>query len=167
MAMPENQPGAEGEKLSPEEQKYVEQLQQARELQQAYLQQAFKWLIDYVAGYFPEDQLAMEDQGPDVHFIHIVMEKGEPYGVLVYRLPKFPDKKAFYKDLAGEYREELKVPEVLFVDSETGKFEGDAVQEGDEPCFEVPAEKLTGKIRELREELKRRSRLRKLRESLG
>jgi hypothetical protein len=152
--------------LSPDEKKWMEELQQAREAQTAYLQEAFRWLIDFVASYFPEDQLAMEDQGRDVHFLHIVNEKSGPQGVLVYRLPKFPDKAVVYKEMAEDYREEMKVPEVLFVDAETAKFEADAIVENDALCFEIPAEKLTAKIRDLREELKRRARLRKLRESL-
>lgn len=154
------------EDLSPEEKKWVEELRQAREAQTAYLQEAFRWLIDFVASYFPEDQLAMEDQGRDVHFIHVVNEKSGPLGVLVYRLSKFPDKAAVYKEMAEDYREEMKVSEVLFVDTETAKFEADPVVENDTLCYEIPAEKLTAKIRELREELKRRARLSKLRETL-
>jgi hypothetical protein len=141
-------------------------MKQAQEMEQAYLRQTFKWLIDYVTSYFPEDQLAMEDQGNDVHFIHVVVEKGAPLGVLVHRLPKFPDKKEMYKALSEDYREQLKVPEVLFVDSETGNFSDAPIAEGDSEYYEVPAEKLTSHLRELREELKRRGRLRQLRESL-
>jgi hypothetical protein len=152
--------------LSPEDQKLVAQLKEAQEIQQAYLRQAFRWLIDYVASYFPEDQLAMEDQGRDVHFLHVVLEQGKPLGVLVYRLPKFPDKEALYKDLSEEYRGELGMPEVIFVDAETGKFEGDAVSEGDRIHYEIPAENLTTRIGTLRDELKRRARVRQLRESV-
>jgi hypothetical protein len=163
----ENLPeGAEMPELSPEEKQYVERMKQAQEMEQAYLRQTFKWLIDYVTSYFPEDQLAMEDQGSDIHFIQVVVEKGAPLGVLVHRLPKFPDKKEMYKALAQDYREQLKVPEVLFVDSETGNFPDAPVSEGDADYYEVPAEKLTTRMRELREELKRRGRLRQLRESL-
>jgi hypothetical protein len=163
----ENLPeGAEAPELSPEEKQYVERMKQAQEMEQAYLRQTFKWLIDYVTSYFPEDQLAMEDQGNDVHFIHVVVEKGAPLGVLVHRLPKFPDKKEMYKALSEDYREQLKVPEVLFVDSETGNFSDAPIAEGDSEYYEVPAEKLTSHLRELREELKRRGRLRQLRESL-
>jgi hypothetical protein len=163
----ENLPnGADAPELSPEERQYVERLKQAQAMEQAYLQQAFKWLIDYVAAYFPEDQLAMEDQGNDIHFIQVVVEKGAPLGVLVHRLPKFPDKKEVYKALAEDYREQLKVPEVLFVDSQTGQFPDVAIAEGDEAYYEVPTEKLTSRMLELREELKRRGRLRQLRESL-
>jgi hypothetical protein len=119
-----------------------------------------------VASYFPEDQLAMEDQGHDIHFIQAVVENGKPLGVLVHRLPKFPDKKEVYKALAEDYREQLKVPEVLFVDSETGIFPDAPLAEGDSDYYEVPADKLTSRLRELREELKRSARLRQLRESL-
>jgi len=156
----------EAPELSPEERQYVERLKKAQEMEHAYLQQAFKWLIDYVTSYFPEDQLAMEDQGNDIHFIQVVVEKGVPLGVLVHRLPKFRDKKEVYKALADDYREQLKVPEVLFVDSETGNFPDTPLAEGDSDYYEVPAEKLTSRLRELREELKRRGRLRQLRESL-
>jgi len=124
--------------LSPEDQKLVAQMKEAQEIQQAYLRQAFRWLIDYVSNFFPEDQLAMEDQGRDVHFLHIVMEKGKPLGVLVYRLPKFPDKEALYKDLAEEYRGELGMPEVLFVDTETGKFGGTRSPKGTRSTLRYP-----------------------------
>jgi 2'-5' RNA ligase len=155
--------GKEGEGLTPEERELEEGLRRAQEAQQAYLQQTFRWFVEFVATYFPEDQLAMEDQGRDVHFLQVVTDKGIPQGVLVYRFPKFPDKQAFYREMADGYREDLQVPEVLFVDAETGRFEGDPVAEGEEPYLEVPAEKVTGRIRGLREELMRRARLRKLR----
>lgn len=162
---PLSEGGAEKE-LSPEEKQFMERMKQAQAMEQAYLQQTFKWLIEYVATYFPEDQLAMEDQGSDVHFLQVVVENGQPEGVLVFRLPKFPDKKEMYKALVEDYREQLKVPEVLFVDAETSAIPDAPITESDAPYYEVGSDKLTGKLRELREELKRRARLRRLRESL-
>jgi len=156
----------EPENLGEEEKELVEQLKAAQESQQAYLQQAFQWLIQFIASYFPEDQLAMEDAGPDVHFIHMAMEGGKPLGALVYRFRKVPDKKAYFSELEEEYRKELEVPEVLFVDSESSRFNPPETLEVPEPFVEMPAEKLTGKIRELREELKRRAKIRQLRQSL-
>ena len=163
---PEGIPEEELAKLSPEDRKLVEQMREAQEIQQAYLRQAFRWLIEHVSGFFPEDQLAMEDQGRDVQFLHMVREQGKPVGVLAYRLPKFQDPDALARDMAEEYREELGMPEVIFVDTSTGRFEGDEVTEGERLRFEIPAEKLKARIAPLREELKRRSRLRQLRESL-
>jgi hypothetical protein len=52
------------------------------------------------------------------------------------------------------------------VDSETGTFPDAPLVEGDADYVEIPAEKLTSHLMELREELKRRGRLRQLRESL-
>ncbi|HVM33313.1 MAG TPA: hypothetical protein VMU88_09290 [bacterium] len=143
-------------------------LRALQEAQQAFLEQSFKWLIDFVGSYFPEDQLALEDAVTDVHFLHRVVEGGKPLGALVYRFRKIQDKKAYFNDLAQDYREGLEVPEVLFVDSETADFAPPApgALEGDEALFEIPAAQLTAKLRELREELKRRARLRQLRESL-
>ena len=156
----------EPENLNEEEKELVEQLKAAQASQQAYLQQAFQWLIQFISSYFPEDQLAMEDAGSDVHFIHMAMESGKPLGALVYRFRKVPDKKAYFSELEEEYRKELEVPEVLFVDSESSRFNSPETLEVPDPFIEIPGEKLIGKIRELREELKRRSRLRQLRESL-
>jgi len=148
------------------EQEMEEQLKAFQESQQIYLEQAFKWLIDFVASYFPEDQLAIEDVVTDIHFIHSVVEKGKSLGVLVYRFRKVQDKKAYFNELKEDYREGLKAPEVLFVDSETSQFQAPATLESEESVFEIPPDQLTGKMRELREELKRRVKLRQLRESV-
>ena len=164
MAGPENNP------VEPEltEAQLEEQMKAFQVSQQIYLEQSFKWLIEYVASYFPEDQLALEDVVTDVHFLHTVVEGGQPLGALVYRFRKVQDKKAYFKDLGQDYREGLGVPEVLFVDSETADFEppASASFEGEEAVFEVSPKHLTSKMRELREELKRRARLKRLRESL-
>jgi hypothetical protein len=160
-------PETEGpESLSPEDKELAEQLKNLQAAQQAYLEQTFQWLIQFVASYFPEDQLAMEDAGSDVHFLHMVTEGGERLGALVYRFPKIPDKKAYFSEIEEEYRKGLEVPEVLFVDSETSKFNVPDTLESGELFVEIPSEKLTGKIRELREELKRRGRIRQLRDSI-
>lgn len=148
------------------EKEMEEQLQAFQVSQQVYLEQTFKWLIDFVSSYFPEDQLAIEDVVTDIHFIHSVVEKGSPLGALVYRFRKVQDKKAYFEELREDYREGLGVPEVLFVDSETSRFEGPATLEAQEGIFEIPPEQLTAKMRELREELKRRAKIRQLRESL-
>ncbi|MGH7739399.1 MAG: hypothetical protein ACREL1_04560 [bacterium] len=134
--------------------------------QQAFLEESFKWLIDFVTGYFPEDQLALEDAVTDVHFIHNVVEDGKPLGALVYRFRKVQDKGAYFADLRNEYQEGLDVPEVLFVDSETTPAAPPVSLEGDAAFFEIAPRDLTAQIKNLREELKRRSRLRQLRESL-
>ena len=68
--------------------------------------------------------------------------------------------------MAREVREELQVPEVMFVDTETSRFEAPAALPEGEPFVEMPADSLCGRIRELREELKRRVKLRSLRDSL-
>jgi hypothetical protein len=143
-----------------------EQLKAFRYSQQVYLERTFKWLIDYVASYFPEDELSIRDMDMEVHFIHQVMEAGKPLGGLVYRFRKFVDKKDYFKEMAEDYQEGLKLPEVLFVDSETSRFEPSPVVEAEWAYLEIPADKLTGKIRELRDELKRRSKVRQLRDSL-
>src|SRR6185369_14472469 len=115
-------PETEGpESLSQEDKELAEQLKNLQVAQQAYLEQTFQWLIQFVASYFPEDQLAMEDAGSDVHFLHMVTEGGKRLGALVYRFPKIPDKKAYFSEIEEEYRKGLEVPEVLFVDSETSK----------------------------------------------
>ncbi len=134
--------------------------------EQIYLEQSFKWLIDYVASYFPEDQLVVEDVVTDVHFIQSVVEGGKPLGALVYRFRKVQDKKAYFNDLREEYKEGLGVPEVLFVDSETQTFAAPAALDSESGIFEIPPKEITSKLRELREELKRRAKVRQLRESL-
>lgn len=148
------------------EEEMEEQLKAFQHSQQVYLEQTFKWLIDFIASYFPEDQLAIRDMDLEVHFVHQVMEGGKPLGALVYRFRKFVDKKDYFKELSGDYQEGLKLPEVLFVDTETSRFDPPESLEGQEAYIEMPGDKLTGKIRELREELKRRARLRLLRQSL-
>ena len=60
----------------------------------------------------------------------------------------------------------MELPEVFFVDSETSKFDEPENREWEGNFAEIPSDKLTGKIRELREELKRRSKLRQLRQSI-
>ncbi len=160
----EHQRDHEGPELSEEEME--EQIKAFQQSQQVYLEQTFKWLIDFIASYFPEDQLAIRDMDLEVHFVHQVIEAGKPLGALVYRFRKFVDKKDYFKEMAGDYKEGLKLPEVLFVDTETSKFEPPESLEGDGPYVEMPGDKLTGKIRELREELKRRARLSLLRQSL-
>jgi len=148
------------------EKEMQEQIEKIQEQQKMFLEREFGWLINFVASYFPEDKLALEDALSDVHFIHLVVEGGKPQGALVYRFPKVLDKTAYFQEIGEEYREGLGVPEVLFVDSQTAKFEPSASLEGEGNLLEIPHEKLTGKIRDLREELKRRTRLRQLRESL-
>jgi hypothetical protein len=141
----------------------LEELQAA---QQAYLEEAFRWLIEFIASYFPEDSLAVEDAGPDVHFLHTVTEGGKPCGALVYRFRKVLDKKAFFGEIEEEYREGLGVPAVLFVDSETQAFEAPADLGVEGNLLEVPREKLTARIRDLREEVKRRAKVEQLKKSL-
>lgn len=151
----------------PTEEEIQEQIKNFQATQQVYLQQSFKWLIDFVSSYFPEDQLAMEDAITDVHFIHTVTEGGKMLGALVYRFRKVQDKKGYFTEIAKDYQEALGVKDVLFVDSETSEFNMPASLEVEGNLLEIPREKLTGKIRELREELKRRGRLRSLRESMS
>lgn len=139
-------------------------LEQFQAAQQAYLEEAFRWLIEFIASYFPEDSLAVEDAGPDVHFLHTVTEDGKPRGALIYRFRKALDKRAFFGEIEEEYREGLGVPAVLFVDSETDRFEGNPSLEGN--LLEVPREKLTARIRELREEVKGRAKVEQLKKSL-
>ena len=143
-----------------------EQMKAFQAAEQIYLEQSFKWLIDFVASYFPEDQLVVEDVVTDVHFIQSVVEGGKPLGALVYRFRKVQDKKAYFTDLRDDYKEGLGVPEVLFVDSETAQFETPASLGSEDGIFEISAGHVTSKIRELREELKRRAKIRQLRESL-
>jgi hypothetical protein len=68
--------------------------------------------------------------------------------------------------MGEDYRENLELPEVLFVDSETSEFEPSKSLEIEGNFLEISPEMLTGKMRELREEIKRRSKLRQLRQSL-
>lgn len=158
--------GPEGEEKELSEAELEEQLKAFQKAQQVYLEQNFKWLIDFVASYFPEDELAIRDLDLEVHFIHRVVEGGKPLGALVYRFRKFSDKTDYFKEMAEDYREGLEVPEVLFVDSETSRFE--APQNLGEAGYyvEIPPDKLTGKIRELREDLKKKAKLRQLKESV-
>jgi hypothetical protein len=102
----------------------------------------------------------------EVHFVHRVMETEKSLGALVYRFRKFADKKEYFKEMAEDYREGLEVPEVFFVDSETSGFEAPKTLEIQESYIEIPPEKLLANIRELREGLKKRSKLRQLKESL-
>jgi hypothetical protein len=157
-------PGIPEKQMS--EKEMQEQIEKIQEQQRLFLEREFAWLIEFVASYFPEDKLALEDALSDIHFIHLVVDGGKPLGALVYRFPKVLDKAAYFAEIGEEYREGLEVPEVLFVDSQTAKFEAPSNLEGDGNLLEIPHEKLTGKIRDLREELKRRARLRQLRESL-
>lgn len=148
------------------EKEMQEQIEKIQAQQKLFLEHEFGWLIDFVASYFPEDKLALEDALSDVHFIHLVVEGGKPLGALVYKFPKILDKAAYFAEIGEEYKEGLEVPEVLFVDSQTTRFDAPSSLEGEGNLLEIPREKLTGKIRDLREELKRRARLRQLRESL-
>ena len=150
----------------PGEKEYEDQLKAIERAQRIYLEQAFKWLIEFISSYFPEDQLAMEDAITDVHFIHTAVESGKPLGALVYRFRKVMDKKTYFFEIEKDYLGGLGVPTVLFVDSETSRFEPPSTLQTGDNFVEIPAEKLTGKIRELREELKRRAKLKELRESL-
>ena len=129
----EHQPDHEGPELSEEEME--EQFKAFQHSQQVYLEQTFKWLIDFIASYFPEDQLAIRDMDLEVHFVHQVKEAGKLLGALVYRFRKFVDKKDYFKELAGDYAEGLKLPEVLFVDTEISKFEPPESLEGEEPML--------------------------------
>lgn len=143
-----------------------EQLKAFQASQQAYLEETFRWLIEFVASYFPEDQLVARDLDLEVHFIHKVAEGGKPLGALVYRFRKFQDKREYFAEMSEDYREGLALPEVLFVDSESSKFEPSAAPAPEEGYLEIPPEKLTGRIRELREDLKSRAKVRRLRDSI-
>jgi len=156
--------GPEGQPLN--EKELEEQFRVFQAAQQAYLEDSFKWLIEFVGSYFPEDQLAIRDMELEVHFVHRVMEGKQPLGALVYRFRKFIDKKDYFKEMAQDYQEGLGLSDVLFVDSESYKFEAPDKIEGDHEFFEIPMDKLTGRIRELREALKARVKVRKLKESL-
>ncbi len=163
--MAERQRG-EGENPQPGEKELEEQLQAFQQAQQVYVEQTFQWLIDFVASYFPEDQLAIRDLDLEIHFIHRVVEGGKPVGALVYRFRKFINKADYFKEMAEDYREGLELPEVYFVDTESSKFDETKTGEAGEVYAEIPPEKLTGRIRELREELKKRAKLRQLKESV-
>ncbi len=148
------------------EKEMEEQIQAFQASQQIYLEETFKWLIDYVSSYFPEDQLAIRDMDMEIHFVHKVIEGGQTLGALVYRFRKFVNKKDYFAEMGEDYREGLEIPEVLFVDSETSQFAAPENFRAEENFLEIPPEKLTGKIRELREDLKRRIKVRQLRESI-
>ncbi|HUO58168.1 MAG TPA: hypothetical protein VMV05_08320 [bacterium] len=143
-----------------------QQLEAFRRSQQAYLEKTFQWLIDFVASYFPGDQLAIRDLDLEVHIVQTIIEEGKMIGSLVYRFRKFMNKKEFFEEMSQDYREGLEIPEVLFVDTETSAFEPPKTLEGEGLFIEMPPDKLTGNIRGLRDEMKRRARLRQLRESV-
>jgi hypothetical protein len=150
----------------PGQKEYDEQLKAIQEAQRIYLEQSFKWLIEFISSYFPEDRLAIEDAITDVQFIHAVMENGKPLGALIYRFRKVMDKKIYFSEIEKDYLEGLEVPAVIFVDSETSKFEPTPNLQTGDNFVEIPPEKLTGRIRELREELKTRAKLKELKETL-
>jgi len=156
--------GAEGQNM--DEKEMEEQLKAFQLSQQVYLEETFKWLIDYVSSYFLEDQLAIRDMDLEIHFVHKVIEGGKTLGALVYRFRKFPNKKEYFEEMGADYREGLELPEVLFVDSETAKFEVPQTLEVEDNFLEIPPDKLTGKNKDLREDLKRRVKVRQLRDSL-
>jgi hypothetical protein len=162
MAREHHHPG-ENPELS--EKELEEQLRVFQQAQQAYVEQAFKWLIDFVASYFPEDQLAIRDMDLELHFVHRVVEGGKTLGALVYRFRKFVNKADYFKEMAEDYKEGLEIPDVFFVDTESAKFEEPKTIDGVDYA-EIPPEKLTGRIRELREDLKKRAKLRQLKESV-
>ncbi len=153
--------------FDPDQEGWEDQLEMLENAQRLFVERNFKWLIDHVTTYFPEDTLAVEDMVTDVHFIHTVAEAGKPVGVLVYRFRKARDRAAAYGELAREMATELGVPEVLFVDTETSRFAAPAALPEDAVFVELPEEALAGRIRELREELRRRARTRALRDSLS
>ena len=160
----EQKNGAEGPEMSDKE--LEEQLKAFQQAQQVYVEKTFQWLIDFVSAYFPEDQLAIRDMDLEIHFIHRIVEGGKTLGALVYRFRKFVDKGNYFKEMAEDYKEGLELPEVFFVDTESAKFEEAKTPEGGADFTEIPPEKLTGRIRELREDLKKRAKLRQLKESL-
>lgn len=126
----------------------------------------YQWLVNAVTSFFPQDSLALEDADTHVHLLHTVVEGEKPIGVLIYRLRKIPDKEADYSAWGKELRETLGIPECLVVDTETNRFEAPATLETDKSFLEIPVDALKEKIAALREELKRRAKLRSLRESL-
>lgn len=156
--------GQENPELS--EKELEEQLKAFQHAQQLYVEQAFKWLIDFVSSYFPEDQLAIRDMDLEIHFVHRVVEGGHTLGALVYRFRKFINKADYFKEMAEDYKEGLELPDVFFVDTESSKFEEPKTAEEGMDFTEIPPEKLTGRIRDLREDLKKRAKLRQLKESL-
>ncbi len=160
--------GAKNGDESPElsEKELEEQLEAFQQAQQLYVEEAFKWLIDFVANYFPDDQLAIRDMDLEIHFVHRVVDAGKTLGALVYRFRKFIHKADYFKEMAEDYKEGLELPEVFFVDTESSKFEEPKTEEDGTDFTEIPPEKLTGRIRELREDLKKRAKLRQLKESL-
>jgi hypothetical protein len=162
--MPEDLSMPKGE--IPGQKEYDEQLKAIQEAQRVYLEQSFKWLIDYIASYFPDDRLAIEDAITDVQFIHAVTENGKPLGALIYRFRKVMDKKVYFSEIEKDYLEGLEVPAIIFVDSETSKFEPVSNLQTGDNFIEIPPDKLTGRIRELREELKRKAKLKELKETL-
>jgi hypothetical protein len=162
--MPEDLNVPKGE--VPGQKEYEDQIKAIQEAQRIYLEQSFKWLIEFIGSYFPEDKLAIEDAITDVQFIHAVMENGKPLGALIYRFRKVMDKKIYFSEIEKDYLEGLEVPAIIFVDSETTKFEPASNLQTGGNFVEIPPDKLTGRIRELREELKRRSKLKELKETL-
>lgn len=156
----------EPEDLNLSEKEMEEQFKAFQLSQQAYLEETFKWLIDHVSNYFPEDQLAIRDMDLEVHFIHKVLEGGKPLGALVYRFRKFVNKKDYFAEMAEDYQEGLGLPEVLFVDSESSRFSAAEALQPDGNFVEIPPDKLTGKIKDLREDLKRRAKMKQLKQSL-
>ncbi|HJT24440.1 MAG TPA: hypothetical protein VJ873_07670, partial [bacterium] len=140
----EQKGGEEGRELS--EKELEEQLKALQHAQQVYIEQAFKWLIDFVASYFPEDQLAIRDMDLEIHFIHRVVEGGKTLGALVYRFRKFVNKAEYFKEMAEDYQDGLELPEVFFVDTESSKFEEPKAGESGGDFTEIPPDKLTGRI---------------------
>jgi hypothetical protein len=157
---------AEPEDLNLSEKEMEEQFKAFQLSQQAYLEDTFKWLIDFVSSYFPEDQLAIRDLDLEIHFIHKVVEGGKPLGAVVYRFRKFVNKKDYFAEMGEDYKEGLELPEVLFVDSETSQFTLSEALQPEGNFVEIPPEKLTGKIKDLRDDLKRRAKVKQLKESL-
>lgn len=147
-------------------QEWERQMRRLEEAQRVWIERHFRWLIDYVASYFPEDSLVAEDAVNDVHFLHSVVEGGTLLGYLVYRFRKGRDREAYYAEMARELAEDLGGAEVLFVDTETARFAAPEALPGEGSFVEIPEEALCGRIRDLREELKRRAKLRALRDSL-
>ena len=160
----EHRHGENGPELS--EKELGEQLKAFQLSQQMYIEQTFKWLIEFISSYFPEDQLAIRDMDLEVHFIHRVVEGGKTLGALAYRFRKFVNKDDYFKGMAEDYREGLELPDVFFVDTESSRFEEAKEKETKGDYTEIPPEKLTGRIRELREDLKKRVKLRQLKESV-
>jgi len=148
------------------EKEIEERLKAFQEAQQLYLEETFRWLIEFVSSYFPQDRLVVRDMDLDVHFVHEVSEAGKPIGALVYRLRKFQNKDEYFKEMAKEYEDGLGIPEVLFVDTESAKFEAPASLGAQASFWEIPQDKLTSKIREMREILVGKAKLKSLRDSV-